>query len=77
MRDLPDDTDWITDRRRAIGARVRAERERQNLTQEEVILAARMERVTLWRVESGEESKLSTLIRIAEVLEVPISRFTH
>ncbi|ELP61770.1 helix-turn-helix transcriptional regulator [Streptomyces turgidiscabies] len=73
MQDAPDDDTWITDRRRAIGAQVRAERERQNLTQEQVILAARLDRVTLWRVESGEEYKLSTLLRIAHVLEIPLA----
>lgn len=73
MQDAPDDDTWITDYRRAIGAQVRAERERQNLTQEQVILAARLDRVTLWRVESGEESKLSTLLRIAHALDVPLA----
>ena len=36
MRDLPDDDDWIAERRRAIGERFRAERLRQNLTQDAV-----------------------------------------
>ncbi|WP_329528464.1 helix-turn-helix domain-containing protein [Streptomyces sp. NBC_01462] len=65
MRDLPDDNNWIPETRRAIGNRVRTERERQDLTQELVVLAARIDRVTLWRVETGEESKLGTLLRIA------------
>lgn len=46
MRDLPDDNNWIPETRRAIGNRACAERERQNLTQELVILAVRMDRVT-------------------------------
>ncbi|MET8289813.1 XRE family transcriptional regulator [Streptomyces sp. NPDC005132] len=65
MRDLPDDNNWIPETRRAIGNRVCAERERQDLTQELVVLAARIDRVTLWRVETGEESKPGTLLRIA------------
>ncbi|MFC5199848.1 XRE family transcriptional regulator [Streptomyces kaempferi] len=65
MRDLPDDNNWIPEVRRTTGNRVRAERERQNLTRELVILAARIDRVTLWRVETGEESKLGALLRIA------------
>ncbi len=73
MHVLPDDDSWITDERRAIGDRVRAERERQNITQEQLILAARIDRVTLWRVETGEEWKASTLLRIARVLGVPLS----
>ena len=72
MHVLPDDDSWIADERRAIGDRIRAERERQNLTQERLILAAGIDRVTIWRVETGEESKLSTLLRIARVLGVPL-----
>ncbi|MGA4849483.1 XRE family transcriptional regulator [Streptomyces sp. G5(2025)] len=61
MRDLPDDDTLVHDQRRAIGARVREERHRLNLTQEKVILAARIDRVTLWRLETGDEVLLSTL----------------
>ncbi|MEU0109490.1 helix-turn-helix transcriptional regulator [Streptomyces sp. NPDC006251] len=73
MHVLPDDDAWILEARRAIGDRIRAERERQDLTQERLILAAGIDRVTLWRVETGEESKLSTLLRIARVLGVPLA----
>lgn len=73
MQDLPDDDAWIADRRRAIGARVRAEREHRNLTQEQVMLAARLDRVTIWRVETGQEMKLSTLLKIARVLDVSLA----
>ncbi|WP_031104252.1 helix-turn-helix domain-containing protein [Streptomyces sp. NRRL S-146] len=72
MHVLPDDDSWLAEERRAIGNRIRAERERQNLTQERLILAAGIDRVTIWRVETGEESKLSTLLRIARVLGVPL-----
>ena len=75
MHVLPDDDSWLTEERRAIGDRIRAERERQNLTQEGLVLAAGIDRVTLWRVETGEESKLSTLLRIARVLGVPLAEF--
>lgn len=73
MRDLPDDDAWIPERRRAIGDRIREERRRQNLTQDQVWLAARINRWTLQRVEAGEEVKLSTLLRIACVLDVPLA----
>ncbi|MEU6527888.1 helix-turn-helix transcriptional regulator [Streptomyces sp. NPDC046928] len=73
MRDLPDDDSWLPQRRRAIGQRVRAERLRQNLTQDQVWQAARIDRRTLQYVEAGEEMKLGTLLRIAYVLEVPPS----
>lgn len=73
MQDLPDDDAWIIDRRRAIGANVRRLREERHLTQEQVHLAARLSRWTYQRVERGDESKLSTLIRIARVLDVPLA----
>lgn len=73
VQELPHDDTWITDQRRAVGARVRAERERQGLTQEQVILAGRIDRVTIWRVETGQETTLSTLLKIARVLGVPLA----
>ncbi|NUR26162.1 MAG: helix-turn-helix transcriptional regulator [Catenulispora sp.] len=73
MQQLPDDDAWIPEELRAIGDRVRAERERQKLTQETVMLAARIDRVTLWRLETGQETKLSTLLRVARVLDIPLS----
>lgn len=73
MQELPDDDAWITDRRRAIGDRVRAERLRQNLTQEKLYLAARVDRFTLQRVEAGEDVRLSTLLKIARALGVPLA----
>jgi transcriptional regulator with XRE-family HTH domain len=73
VRDLPDDDEWIADRRREIGDRIRRERLRQNLTQDRVWLAAGITRYTLQRVEAGAEAKLSTLLRIAHVLDVPLA----
>lgn len=73
VQELPDDDSWLPEQRRAIGNRVRAERERQELTQEQVILAARLDRVTLWRLETGHDLKLSTLQRVAFVLDVPLA----
>jgi len=52
---------------------VRAERIRQNLTQDTVYLAAGVSRYTLQRAEAGAEMKLSTLLRIAAVLEIPLA----
>ncbi|MFD9107124.1 helix-turn-helix transcriptional regulator [Streptomyces bottropensis] len=74
MRDLPDDDDWLTDRQRDVGRRVEAERVRQNLTQEALYLAARVDRRTLQNLEAGSANPtLGTLSRIAYVLDVPIS----
>jgi transcriptional regulator with XRE-family HTH domain len=73
VRDLPDDDQWIRDRRMAIGTRIREERERQKLTQDDVWLAAHISRGTYQRVEYGEEVTLGTLLRIAWVLGVSLS----
>jgi predicted transcriptional regulator len=73
VRDLPDDDTWNHDRRQAIGANVREERQRQQLTQDQVWIAARINRWTLQRVEAGQDVKLSTLLRIAWVLDVPLA----
>jgi transcriptional regulator with XRE-family HTH domain len=71
MRDLPDDDSWIA------GERLRQERLRQDLTQESVFLAARIARHTLQRVEDGREVQLSTLLRIARVLGVPLAELVQ
>jgi transcriptional regulator with XRE-family HTH domain len=73
VRELPDDDTWIHERRRAIGDRVRAERLRQNLTQDAVWLAAGISRGTYQRVEAGQEWRSSTMMRIAWVLDVPLA----
>lgn len=73
MRHLPDDDHWLPERRRAIGARIRAVRLHQNLSQDQVWLAAGLTRWTYQRAEYGEEVQISTLIRIAWVLDVPLA----
>jgi transcriptional regulator with XRE-family HTH domain len=77
VRDLPDDETWLIDRRRATGDRIRAERMRQNLTQDKVWLAAGISRGTFQRAEAGQEVTVSTLRRIAWVLDVPLSRLIN
>ncbi|WP_405909527.1 helix-turn-helix transcriptional regulator [Streptomyces sp. NBC_00828] len=73
MQDLPDDDTWNADRRRAIGENIRKERCRQGLTQDDVWMAAHLTRWTIQRVESGADVKLSTLLRIARALDVPLA----
>lgn len=73
MRDLPDDPDlWIDDRLREIGDHLRAVRLHQNLTQEHVYLAAHIDRVTYQRIEAGRNAQLSSLLKVAHVLGVPL-----
>lgn len=70
----PDDDDWLTDRRRAIGDRIRTERMRQNRTQEQIYLAAGISRWALQEVEAGRGNpSLVTLLRIADTLNVPLA----
>lgn len=64
------------DQRRAIGDRIRAERQRQGLTQDDVWIAARLTRWTYQRAEYGEDIKVSTLQRIAGVLGVSLASLT-
>ncbi|MFI6530535.1 helix-turn-helix domain-containing protein [Streptomyces uncialis] len=73
MHELPEDpADWLATHQREIGARIRAERLQQNLTQEALHLAAGVDRVTLQRAEAGRDVRISTLLRLARVLGVPL-----
>nr|WP_157164619.1 helix-turn-helix transcriptional regulator [Streptomyces typhae] len=70
---MPADGAWIDDRRKAIGAAIREPRRSRRLTQDDVWMAARVNRWTLQRLEAGEEVTLSTLLRVAHVLDVPLA----
>lgn len=72
MRDLPDDDSWIPARQQVIGDRIRAERIRQGLTQDQVWMTARITRWTYQRIERGQDAKLSTLLRVAWVLQMSL-----
>lgn len=70
----PDDDDWLPDQLRGIGARIRAERIHQNLTQERLYLAAGISRWSLQEIEAGRGNPTAaTLLRIARVLGVPLA----
>lgn len=73
VHDLPHDDSWNAEDRRAIGVRIRVERERQKLTQDQVWQAAHIARGTVQRVEAGEDVKLSTLLKILRVLGMPLA----
>lgn len=65
--------DWIIQKRRAIGARVRAEREYANLTQEELAHQTGIPRLTIQRVESGAtDARIGWLMRIARRLDLSL-----
>lgn len=74
MPTLPDDDEWLARERRAIGDRIRIERLRQNRTQESVFLAAEVSRSAYQAVEAGTaDARISTLLRIAQVLGVHVT----
>jgi transcriptional regulator with XRE-family HTH domain len=78
MPQLPEDDAWLQERRRAIGDRIRIERLRQDRTQEDVFLTARMGRKTYQDVEAGNvDARISTLLRIAHVLGVHVTDLLH
>ena len=69
-----DDDDWLAERSRVIGDRIREERTRLRYTQEHLYLGAGISRDVLQRIESGRHNPtLYTLLRIARVLDMPLS----
>lgn len=68
------DPDWIIQRRRVIGNRVRACREDANLTQESLSYQAGIPRLTVQRIESGAtDARVGWLLRIARALGAPLA----
>ena len=55
-----------------IGQSIRAARQRKFLSQKELAKLAKTTQVTVSRIEANSEAKLSTIIRIADALEMPI-----
>ncbi|MEV6742514.1 helix-turn-helix transcriptional regulator [Streptomyces sp. NPDC051104] len=70
-RDLPE---WINDRRRDLGDRVRDLRIRADYTQEHFAEITGIDRRTLQRIECGEsDPRYGHLLRIAAALDVRVS----
>ena len=67
------DPDWIIQRRRVIGDRVRRGREYADLTQEQLAHRTGIPRLTVQRIESGAtDARIGWLLRIARDLDVPL-----
>lgn len=67
------DPDWILQGRRAIGERVRAQREYANLTQEQLAHQTGIPRLTIQRIESGAtDARVGWLMRISRRLGVSL-----
>lgn len=65
--------DWVLTRRRAVGALIRSTRIHANLMQEQVSLMTGIDRPSIVRIESGQQSPtLDSLIRIADAIGVPL-----
>ncbi|WP_128803743.1 MULTISPECIES: helix-turn-helix transcriptional regulator [unclassified Streptomyces] len=72
-RDVPD---WIINRRRELGVRIRDLRIDANHTQESLAQAADVDRRTLQRIEAGQsDPRFGDLLRIAAALEQRVSIF--
>ncbi|MFC7817536.1 helix-turn-helix domain-containing protein [Streptomyces sp. NPDC057367] len=70
----PDDDAWLLEHSHVLGDRIRAARIHRNLTQERLYLGAGISRDVLQRIESGRHNPtFFTLLRIAHVLDVPLS----
>ena len=66
--------DWVLERRRAIGDNIRAERKRQQLTQERLSERAGLDRKTVNRIEQGTHAALiDHLLLIADAIGVPLA----
>lgn len=66
--------DWVRERRRAIGDNIRAERKRQQLTQERLGDAVGLDRKTVNRIEQGTHATLiDHLLLLADALDVPLA----
>lgn len=69
-----DPPDWVLQRRRAVGDRIRQVRLHRNLTQEGLAELAGMDWQAINRLERGHTSPmLDTLIRLAGALEVDLA----
>ncbi|MET7441886.1 helix-turn-helix domain-containing protein [Streptomyces sp. NPDC005496] len=70
----PPDDDWLAERSRVLGDRIRDHRKRLGYTQEQVYLDAGISRDVLQRIEAGRHNPtLHTLLRISHVLDVPLA----
>ncbi|WP_330236173.1 helix-turn-helix domain-containing protein [Streptomyces sp. NBC_00566] len=66
--------DWVLTRRREIGARIRTERERVGLTQEQLAARVGREHRTIHRWEYGTRiPNLEDLLLLAHAFDIPIT----
>lgn len=70
--------EWVRDRRRAIGDRIRERRNEVNLTQIQLCYIVGVDRTTFQRFESGlSDPHLGELLLIAEALDISLDALVH
>ncbi|WP_354596052.1 helix-turn-helix transcriptional regulator [Streptomyces sp. JL1001] len=70
--------EWVLAHRRALGARIRATRTAQQMSQELLGERSATDRQTINRIELGHVStRIDTLFRIARALNTPLSRLVE
>jgi transcriptional regulator with XRE-family HTH domain len=73
-----DDPDWLPDRRREIGDRVRSHRLHAGLTQPDLGNAIGIDRRQIQRIERGEtDARLSWLLLIADTLGLTLAELVE
>ncbi|NML55647.1 helix-turn-helix transcriptional regulator [Streptomyces sp. R302] len=71
---LREHPNWVKQKRREVGARIRGRRLHANLTQEKLAERSTIDRRTLQRIEAGEsDPRYGDLLLIAEALDVPFA----
>ncbi|MEU8136559.1 helix-turn-helix transcriptional regulator [Streptodolium elevatio] len=72
---MPPDSrpDWVRERTRALGVRIRGARLDADLTQEELAHLAGVTKMTIYRIEYGlTDPSLSVLLEIAHAVRIPL-----
>ncbi|MFG2976320.1 helix-turn-helix transcriptional regulator [Streptomyces sp. NPDC048331] len=70
--------DWVSLRRRAIGARLRDARTRAELSQERLAELAGIDRKTVVRLEGGySDARLTVWLRLARAVGVPLAELVR
>jgi transcriptional regulator with XRE-family HTH domain len=71
---VPSDSQWIIDRRRELGDRIRSVRRHAGFTQEGLAEITGIDRRTLQRIERGDsDPRYGHLLRIAAALDIRVS----
>lgn len=59
----------------AIGSLLTEEREKAGLTQRDLVARSGIPKTTIHDIEHGKEPRITTLLKLAEALDIPMTRF--